>query len=66
LLASGVGYLALDGALASAAFVSLPLLLIWVSGTGVSLGRREAKDDAAGSPGPSPVVPAAAREEAIA
>jgi hypothetical protein len=49
LVASGVGYLALDGALASAAFVSLPLLLIWVSGTGVALGRREAKDEAAGS-----------------
>ena len=61
LVASGVGYLALDGALASAAFVSLPLLLIWVSGTGVALGRREAKDAAAGSPGSAPVVPALVR-----
>jgi hypothetical protein len=50
LVVSGVGYLALDGALADAAFLSLPLLLIWVSGTGVALGRRQAEDGAPGSP----------------
>ena len=44
LLVSGVGYLALDGDLADAAFLSLPLLLIWVAGTGVALGRRQAED----------------------
>jgi hypothetical protein len=49
LLVSGVGYLALDGDLADAAFLSLPLLLIWVAGTGVALGRRQAEDGAAGS-----------------
>jgi len=43
LVVSGVGYLTLDGALASAAFLSLPLLLVWVSGTGVgAVGRRAA------------------------
>src|SRR5215218_2167455 len=44
LLVSGVGYLALDGDLADAAFLSLPLLLIWAAGTGVALGRRQAED----------------------
>jgi hypothetical protein len=38
--ASGVGYLLLDNTLAQAAAASLALLLIWVAGTGVSLGRR--------------------------
>jgi hypothetical protein len=49
LVASGVGYLALNGALAHATFLSLPLLLIWVSGTGVALTRRHAEDRAPGS-----------------
>jgi hypothetical protein len=39
LTASGVGYLLLDNALAQAAAVSLPLLLIWVAATGVTLGQ---------------------------
>ena len=42
LVVSGAGYLALDGALATAASVSLPLLLLWVSANGLALGRREA------------------------
>jgi hypothetical protein len=40
LLVSGIGYLALDGALAYAAVLSLPLLLIWVSGTGVGVSQH--------------------------
>lgn len=45
LVVSGIGYLLLIGGLASAAYVSLPLLLIWVGGVGWSLrgqpsGRR--------------------------
>jgi hypothetical protein len=40
LVTSGVGYLLLDNALAQAAAASLPLLLIWVASTGVTLGRR--------------------------
>jgi hypothetical protein len=39
LSAAGVGYLLLNNALAQAAAVALPLLLIWVAGTGVTLGR---------------------------
>ena len=49
LVASGVGYLALNGALAHATFLSLPLLLIWVSVTGVALTRRHVEDPAPGS-----------------
>jgi hypothetical protein len=37
--ASGVGYALLNNAFALAAWVSLPLLLIWVTGSGVVLGR---------------------------
>jgi hypothetical protein len=40
LLISGIGYLALDGTLAYAAVLSLPLLLIWVSGTGVGVSQH--------------------------
>jgi hypothetical protein len=40
LTASGGGYLLLSNALAQAAAVSLPLLLIWVAGVGLDLGRR--------------------------
>ncbi len=40
LLVSGIGYLALDGALAYAAVLSLPLLLIWVSGTGLGVSQH--------------------------
>ena len=36
---SGGGYLLLSTALSQAAAASLPLLLIWVAGTGVTLGR---------------------------
>jgi hypothetical protein len=39
LIVSGVGYLLLNTTLAQAAAVSLPLLLIWVTGTGLTLGR---------------------------
>jgi hypothetical protein len=49
LVASGVGYLALNGTLAHATFLSLPLLLIWVSGTGGALTRPHAEDRAPGS-----------------
>jgi hypothetical protein len=37
LVASGIGYLLLLSPLAQAAFASLPLLLVWVTGTGVAL-----------------------------
>lgn len=37
---SGVGYLLLNNTLAEAAAASLALLLIWVAGIGVTLGRR--------------------------
>jgi hypothetical protein len=40
LIISGAGYLLLNNPLAQAAAVSLPLLLIWVAATGVTLGRR--------------------------
>ena len=40
LTASGVGYLLLNDTLAQAAAVSLPLLLVWVAGVGMALGRR--------------------------
>jgi hypothetical protein len=39
LVVSGVGYALLIPALGQAAYVSLPLLLIWVTGTGVALAR---------------------------
>ena len=38
LVVSGVGYLLLNSTLAPAAFVSGPLLLLWVTGAGISLG----------------------------
>jgi hypothetical protein len=39
LVLSGVGYALLIPALGQAAYVSLPLLLIWITGTGVALAR---------------------------
>jgi hypothetical protein len=39
IITSGAGYLLLNPTLARAAAVSLPLLLIWVAATGVTLGR---------------------------
>jgi hypothetical protein len=39
LVVSGLGYLLLSTTLAPAAFVSGPLLLLWVTGAGISLGR---------------------------
>lgn len=36
---SGVGYLALEDALATAAYVSLPLLIVFITGSAVCLGR---------------------------
>ncbi len=40
IIASGIGYALLNPALALAAWVSLPLLLAWVTGAGIVLGRR--------------------------
>jgi hypothetical protein len=40
LLVSGAGYLLLESTLATAAFVSGPLLLLWVAATGVVLRNR--------------------------
>ena len=37
--ASGIGYLLLLNSLALAAWISLPLLLVWVTGSGIALGR---------------------------
>jgi len=39
IVASGIGYLFLLNTLALAAWVSLPLLLVFVTGAGVALGR---------------------------
>ncbi|MGW3655671.1 hypothetical protein ACWD6R_08165 [Streptomyces sp. NPDC005151] len=38
--ASGIGYLLLSTALTPAAFISLPLLLIWIAALGAALRRR--------------------------
>lgn len=38
--ASGVGYLLLLDSLAPFAYLSLPLLLLWVTGSGITLSRR--------------------------
>jgi hypothetical protein len=44
LVVSGVGYLLLSSALAPAAFVSGPLLVVWVTATGISLaGPQEGR-----------------------
>lgn len=40
LVVSGTGYLLLNTNLAQAAFVAGPLLLVWVTGTGVALARN--------------------------
>jgi hypothetical protein len=40
LLASGAGYLSADGSWANAAAASLPLLLLWVLGVGLTLRRN--------------------------
>ena len=40
IVASGVGYLFLLNGLALAAWVSLPLLMVWVTSTGIVLGSR--------------------------
>jgi len=39
IVVSGVGYLLLVDSLALAAWASLPLLLVWVTGSGIALGR---------------------------
>jgi len=39
LIASAGGYLLLLGALSVAAYVSLPLLLVWVTSVGIAVGR---------------------------
>jgi hypothetical protein len=45
LVVSGIGYLLLSSALAPAAFVSGPLLLVWVTATGIWLGRLPERQD---------------------
>lgn len=40
---SGLGYLLLVDSLARAAYVSLPLLMLWVTGSGVVVSRRPAQ-----------------------
>ena len=45
LVASGTGYLLLNTAFAEAAFVAGPLLLVWVTGTGVALARNGLSKD---------------------
>ncbi len=40
---SAIGYLALDNTFAMAAWVSLPCLLVFVTGTGIALSRRTAQ-----------------------
>ena len=37
---SGIGYLLLIGGFTSLAYLSLPLLMLWVTGTGISLSRK--------------------------
>jgi hypothetical protein len=37
---SGIGYLLLLGSFTSLAYLSLPLLMLWVTGTGISLSRK--------------------------
>jgi hypothetical protein len=49
LVVSGIGYLLLIGGLAGAAYVSLPLLLIWVGGLGWSLRGQAAGQPAVAS-----------------
>jgi hypothetical protein len=41
LVASGIGYALLNNAFALAAWVSLPLLLIWVAGAGIVVGQQD-------------------------
>ena len=43
LITSGVGYLLLNSALATGAWVSLPLLLFWISAVGVVLGGTSSR-----------------------
>jgi hypothetical protein len=43
LVVSGVGYLLLSSTLAPAAFVAGPLLLVWVTATGISLAGLQEK-----------------------
>jgi hypothetical protein len=47
LLASGAGYLLLNPTLAQAVYVSGPLLLVWVTGTGLALARTHRSGAAA-------------------
>jgi hypothetical protein len=47
LVASGAGYLLLNTTLAQAAFVSLALLLVWVTGAGIALARTSRSGKAA-------------------
>jgi hypothetical protein len=47
LIASGAGYLLLNTTLAQAAFVSLALLLVWVTGAGIALARTSRSGKAA-------------------
>jgi hypothetical protein len=47
LVVTGTGYLLLNTTLAWAAFVSLPLLLVWVTGAGVAIARTSRSTNAA-------------------
>jgi hypothetical protein len=40
IIASGIGYALLNNTFALAAWASLPLLLVWVTGAGIAAGRR--------------------------
>lgn len=59
LTGSGLGYLLLSPALAALAYLSLPLLLIWVAGAGLWLARSADRgpDRAAGMPPSSAASP---------
>ena len=46
ILGSGIGYLLLIPALAALAYVSGPLLLVWVTGVGLRLGRQRRRQSA--------------------
>lgn len=41
--ASGIGYLLLNPTMALFAWASLPLLLVWITGSAVALGRASAR-----------------------
>jgi hypothetical protein len=58
LAASAYAYLTLSDSLAWTAYVSGPLLLLWVTGTGIALTVRRRTTAAVTSPSPRPAVTA--------